>query len=173
MANVSVQKLEDNKPAVAPVLEEMKATFDKIRNRAFELFERRGGAPGFDVEDWLQAEHDLFWVPQVELIETEGAFRIQVGLPGFEAKDLKITAQPAEILIQGNAEKREAKTEKGVSYSEFGTKALCRRFALATPIEVDAVTASVENGLLTLIAPKRKEEENEAGKKIAVAASRG
>jgi HSP20 family protein len=148
----------------------MKATFDKIRKRAFEFFERRGGAPGFDVEDWVRAEHDLFWVPKVELLETEAELKIKVGVPGFEAKDLNITAQPTGILIQGNAEKREEKTEKGVSYSEFGTKSLYRRFALATPIEIDAVTANVENGMLTVSAPKKKEEKKEAGKKIAVAA---
>ena len=166
MANVTVQKVEDNRPAVAPLLEQIKATFDKIRKRAFEFFERRGGAPGFDVEDWVRAEHDLFWVPQVELLETEAEFAIKVGVPGFEAKALNITAQPAEILIQGEAEKREEKTEKGVSYSEFGSKSLYRRFALATPIEIDAVTAKIENGMLTVIAPKKKE----TGKKIAVAA---
>jgi HSP20 family protein len=170
MANVPVQKVEENKPALAPVLEAMKATFDKIRKRAFELFERRGGAPGFELEDWIQAEHDLFWVPQAELTETESEFKITVGVPGFEAKDLDITAQPDEILIQGKAEKREEKTEEGVYYSEFGTKSLYRRFAFATPVDIGAVTANVENGLLGVTAPKKKEETKEAGKKVAVAA---
>jgi HSP20 family molecular chaperone IbpA len=170
VANVTVQAVEENRPALAPVVEEMKATFDKIRKRAFELFEQRGGAPGFDVEDWVRAEHDLFWVPQAELFQTEAEFKIKIGVPGFEAKDLNITAQSTEILIQGKTEKREEKTEKGVSYSEFGTKSLYRRFALAKPIEIAAVTANVENGMLTVIAPKKKEGKKEAGKKIAVAA---
>jgi HSP20 family molecular chaperone IbpA len=166
MANVIVQKVEENKPAAAPVLKEMRATFDKIRKRAFEFFERRGGAPGFDVDDWVRAEHDLFWVPQAELLETEPEFKIKVGVLGFEAKDLSITAQTNEVVIQGEAEKREEKTEEGVSFSEFGTKSLYRRFALEAPIEVGAVTANIENGVLTVIAPKKKE----AVKKIAVAA---
>jgi len=169
VANVTVRKVEDNKPAVAPVLEEMKVTFDKIRKRAFEFFERRGGAPGFDVEDWVRAERDLFWVPQAELIESEAEFKIKVGVPGFEAKDLNITAQPNEILIVGNAEQREEKIDKGVSCSEFGAKSLYQRFALMTSIEIGAVTANVENGMLTVIAPKKKEEK-EPGKKIGVAA---
>jgi len=147
MANVPVQKIQENKPALAPVLEGFKATFEKIRQRAFELFERRGGAPGFDLDDWIQAEHDLFWVPQAELTETETGFEIKVGVPGMEAKDLDVTAQPDEILIQGRAEKREEKTEEGVSYSEFGAKSLYRRFVFATPIEIDAVTENVENGM--------------------------
>jgi len=166
MANVPVQKVEENKPALAPVLEGMKQTFDKIRKRAFELFEHRGGSPGAEVDDWIQAEHDLFWVPQAELTETESEFKVKAGVPGFEAKDLDITVQPCEILIQGNSEKHEEKTEEGVAYTEFGAKSLYRRFELATPIEIGAVTANVENGMLTVTAPKKKQ----SGKEIAAAA---
>ena len=167
MASVPVQKLEANKPALTPLLEGMKATFDKIRDRAFELFERRGGAPGFDVDDWVQAEHELFWVPQAELTETETEYKVKVGVPGFDAKDLDITAQPDEILIQGEVEKHEEKTEQGVTFSEFGAKSLYRRFALATPIEVGAVSANVENGMLTITAPKA----TETTQKISTAAA--
>lgn len=166
MANVPVQKVEEDKPALAPVLEGLKATFDKIRKRAFELFERRGRVPGFELDDWLQAEHDLFWVPQAELTEAETQFKVRVAVPGFGAKYLDITVQPDEILIQGKAEQREEQSEEGRTYSEFGSKELYRRFALPTPIEIGAVTASVENGMLTVIAPKRKE----AAKNIPVAA---
>lgn len=166
MANVPVRKVEDNRSALAPMLEGIKATYDKIRKRAFELFERRGGVPGFDLEDWLQAEHDLFWVPQAELTENEAEFKLKVGVPGFEPKDLDITAQPYEILIQGRTEKTEEKTEKGIAYSEFGAKSLYRRFVFATPVDVGSVAANVEKGMLIITAPKKKE----AGKKIAVAA---
>jgi len=170
MTNVAVKKMEENKPTVVPVLEEMKATFEKIRKRAFEFFERRGGAPGFDVDDWVRAEHDLFWVPQAELLETETDFRLKVGVPGFDAKELNITAQVNEIVIQGETENREEKTEKGVYYSEFGTKSLYRRFVLEMPIEIGAVTANVDNGMLTIVAPKRKEEKKALVKTVAVAA---
>ena len=32
---------------------------DRIAQRAYERFERRGGAPGFDQEDWFEAEREL------------------------------------------------------------------------------------------------------------------
>ncbi|HRX86394.1 MAG TPA: DUF2934 domain-containing protein [Phycisphaerae bacterium] len=34
---------------------------EKVRQRAYELFEARmrAGSPGSDVTDWLQAEHDV------------------------------------------------------------------------------------------------------------------
>ena len=32
---------------------------DAIARRAYELYEQRGRVPGRDVDDWLQAEHDI------------------------------------------------------------------------------------------------------------------
>ena len=31
----------------------------KIEHRAYQLYEERGGEPGHDCEDWLQAEREL------------------------------------------------------------------------------------------------------------------
>ena len=31
----------------------------EIRNRAYELYLQRGAQPGYEVEDWLQAEREL------------------------------------------------------------------------------------------------------------------
>jgi hypothetical protein len=32
---------------------------DKIRERAYELYEGRGREPGLDEQDWLRAEHEI------------------------------------------------------------------------------------------------------------------
>ena len=31
----------------------------EIRNRAYEIYLQRGAEPGYDVEDWFQAEREL------------------------------------------------------------------------------------------------------------------
>jgi hypothetical protein len=35
------------------------ARHDKIRIRAYEIYLERGDQPGRDLDDWLQAEHEL------------------------------------------------------------------------------------------------------------------
>ena len=35
------------------------ATDDRIRNRAYEIYEGRGSEPGHDWDDWLAAEREL------------------------------------------------------------------------------------------------------------------
>jgi hypothetical protein len=37
---------------------------EEVRQRAYQIFEQRGAAPGSDVEDWLQAEAEILDNPQ-------------------------------------------------------------------------------------------------------------
>ena len=32
---------------------------EEIRNRAYQIYLQRGGQPGYELEDWLQAEREL------------------------------------------------------------------------------------------------------------------
>jgi HSP20 family molecular chaperone IbpA len=169
MTTIPVQKIENNKVETAPSLKALKDTVEMIRQRAFELFERRGYSPGDEMADWVQAERDLFWVPPAELSETDNEVEITVAVPAFDPREIHVTAQPGEILIQGNHEKRVERKEKGVLYSEFEEKALYRRFEIAQPIDVSHVTANIENGMLTVKAPKNV-PQSFANRKTAAAA---
>ena len=71
-----------------------------IRERAFSLFQNRGGCGGGDVDDRLRAEHDVIWWPGVELTESDRDFRARIALPGFNEKDLKVTAAPEALIVE-------------------------------------------------------------------------
>lgn len=45
--------LTDRKPEASTITEE------DIRHRAYQLYLQRGSVPGYEVEDWLQAQRDL------------------------------------------------------------------------------------------------------------------
>jgi HSP20 family molecular chaperone IbpA len=169
MANLTVQKVENNKAGITPILKDLQDTSEMIRQRAFELFEGRGRGPGQELDDWIQAERDLFWVLPAELVETDKEIQITVAVPDFDPTHIQVTARPGEILVLGDFEKRLEKKEKGASYSEFEEKALYRRFKIAQPIDVDRVTANVENGMLTVKAPKKAPQAN-VDEKAATAA---
>lgn len=147
MSQVSVKKVNKNNQETLPVFSEIAEGFEAIARRAFDLFEKRGGGLGHDVEDWLNAEHELGF-PAAELSEKDGAYEVQIALPGFEAKEVEVTATPAEIVVHA-ASKQEKKGEKdNVIWTEFGSSNVYRRFEVPNPIDVDKVTANIENGLL-------------------------
>jgi hypothetical protein len=45
--------------AVAASVPQVRDSQDRIRERAFELFEKRGGVHGYDTQDWFHAERQI------------------------------------------------------------------------------------------------------------------
>ena len=154
MSQVAIQKVNDTAKTSLPIFEEVARRFDAVRQRAFDLFENRGGELGHDQEDWLKAERELFCWPAAELAERDGKYEIQVSLPGFETKDVEVTTTPSEVIIHAET-KEEKKTQKdGVLWTELGSNDVYRRFELPNPINVEKVTANLENGGLRIVSPE-------------------
>jgi len=154
MANVSVEKCRESGTLPETLLQRINAITDDIRQRAFNLFERRGGTTGSDVDDWLQAEQEVVSSPASELIENTNDFRARVALPGFDAKDLEVTATPEALLIRAESTHTHEGKEGNVHFCELSGKSVFRRLDLPAEIDVDKVTASLDKGVLELIAPK-------------------
>ncbi len=51
-----IMKKDSHRKPVAPVDRRVE---EAIRQRAYELFEARGGQDGYELEDWLRAEEEL------------------------------------------------------------------------------------------------------------------
>ena len=112
MSTVTVHKIREANDASPPFFEPIDRLFDEIRQRAFSLFEERGRVSGHDLDDWLQAEREVLWSPPAELIEKEKEFQARVAVPGFEAKDIRITALPDAIVIEADAETKQEKAAR-------------------------------------------------------------
>jgi HSP20 family molecular chaperone IbpA len=153
MTEVAVQKVPSAEKNL-PVFEEMARRMDAVRKRAFDYFMQRGARPGFELDDWFTAEHEVFGWPAAELKEKNGTFEIEVTLPGFAQKDVEITATPEEVIIHAKMEKRAEKKDEQVLWSEFGSNEVYRRFALPQAIDAAAVTAQLADGILRVKAPK-------------------
>jgi HSP20 family molecular chaperone IbpA len=155
MSQVAIEKLDEKRAAGSSVFNEMKALSERIRQRAFELFERRGAGDGLAVDDWLCAERDLFRLPESELIEKDGKFEARVSTPGIDPEDVKVTALPDALIVRGSSTHKNERTDGDIRFSEFDQRTLFRRFDLSEPINVDKVTANLDRGVLQLTALKQ------------------
>lgn len=155
MSKLAVQKVHSDEMQSHPVLEQLRALTDRIRQRAYEIFQGRAGADGSDLDDWLKAENDLLIIPGSDLIETDSRYELEIALPGFDAKDVEITALPDALIVRAkNIQEQHQQNEGNVQLSGFAEKCLFRCFELPTPIDVDNVSANLDRGLLKLTAPK-------------------
>jgi HSP20 family protein len=154
MSNVAVEKVSGPAKEALPIFDEIKNRFEEVRKRAYDLFEKRGHEFGHSMEDWLKAEHDILGKSAAEMTEKDGSYELQVTLPGFEAKEVNVTATPAEIIVHAKSEHTTKTEEAKVLWTEFGSNEVYRRFEAPETIEAENVTARLEKGILRVHAPK-------------------
>src|SRR4051812_7492661 len=116
MSNVAVEKVRDGDATPPTLFERMTAIAEKIRHRAFEVFQCRGCTDGRSVDDWLQAERDTVQCPAAELIEKDGKFQVRVAVPGFDSKDVHVTAMPMGLIVEAESKHEHNKSEGDVYY---------------------------------------------------------
>jgi HSP20 family protein len=88
----------------------------------------------------------------VDLYESGGAFILTAELPGLARQDIEIHAEESRVIIRG--ERSGHVPCEQYHRVERGHGPFSRAFVLPEPIDVEAVTADLKDGLLTLTLPK-------------------
>jgi HSP20 family protein len=154
MANVTIQKVEHVGAKPLPIFELIEKRLDDVRRQAFKRFEERGYELGHELDDWIKAEHEVFGWPAAELAEKDGKYEAEITLPGFDPSEVQVTATPSEIIVHAET-KQEKKIEKqNVLWTEFGSNDVYRRFELPARIDVDKTSATLDKGMLHIVAAK-------------------
>ena len=168
MSKVQVQKHEEAVTPIWSLFEDMEKQFEQIQKRAFSLFQERGGEEGMDLDDWFRAEREHFEIPPSELTEDEKEIHVRAATPGLKAEDLQVTVTPHELAIKGETSTRDEKKKGKRHFSELTERKVFRRYALPAEVDVEKVTAKLDDGMLLIDMPKVKTAEKtkkvEAGK---------
>jgi len=116
--------------------------------RAYEIFESRGRRPGNDLQDWYEAQAELFVPLAGELIQGEYSLEWKADVNGFHAADFEVHVDPGRLVILGR------RTPKGTAeHSEPAIRPDHEKEiyqVVELPVEVDPmlVTANIRNGVL-------------------------
>jgi HSP20 family molecular chaperone IbpA len=168
MSNVAIEKVPENGSVFRSLIDETENVFQRIRNRAFELFQRRGESGGSDLDDWLRAEREMLVMPNGDLAEKDGSYEVKLALPGFEAKELRLMALPDALVLSGESKKPVTGTEGNVQFRGVEEKKLFRRIDFPAAINQEKVEAQLDKGVLYVTAPRL---DKPAPKPIPVAAA--
>ncbi len=146
------------RPAVRATMPDVAFTrWDPLRD-LLALHEQLGQLVGSDAPGWT---------PPVDLYETPAEFVLTAELPGLRRDDLEIHAEESRVTIRGA---RAAGPGRDIPCEQYhrverGHGRFSRTFALPEPIDVEAVTADLKDGVLTLTIPKAT---NRASRRITV-----
>ena len=154
MPNVAVNRIADVGKTPAPLLEEIQDYFERVRRRAFEIFENCGAVHGHDVEHWLEAEREVRGPSIPEVVERDKEFEVTVPAPALEPTAIDVNALPGSITIIGKTAHRREKQEAGARFSESRSERLFYCVNLPEPIDVNSASATLEKGVLRIVARK-------------------
>ncbi|OGH55740.1 MAG: hypothetical protein A3G34_01485 [Candidatus Lindowbacteria bacterium RIFCSPLOWO2_12_FULL_62_27] len=93
--------------------------------------------------------------PAVDIIEEKDRLLIKADLPGLKKDDIKITVEDDVMILE--AQKKEEKQTDGTDYHliERSSGTYRRSFRLPNTVDMAKVDAQFQDGVLTLVLPKR------------------
>ncbi len=110
-------------------------------------------APPATLRDRRRAR--LAW-PPTNVFETREAFVVKADVPGLSDADVSVSVEDDALVVRGE---RKAEVPAGyrVHLREREPVAFTRKLPLPARVDADAVTATLEHGVLTITLPKARE----------------
>lgn len=129
-------------------LQELIAVQEKMNRLFEETLYRREFAPG------APAEPEARWTPAADAYEASERYVFRVEIPGVSLSEVKLEIDDRRLRVSGtrpevDTAKRFLRMER--VYGEFS-----RDFEIPADLDAGGIEASLESGILTITAPKRR-----------------
>jgi HSP20 family protein len=99
------------------------------------------------------------WLPAMDLVEADDHFVLKADLPGLAEEDVSIEIQDNTLTVSGERKAEHEEHERGWYRVERQFGRFSRSLSLPEGIDADAVTASFDNGVLSVSIPKPEERK--------------
>lgn len=108
-------------------------------------------------------------VPAVNIAEEDSAYRLSLAVPGMKKSDFEIDVDGNQLTISCSKEEDEIDKQTRFTRKEYAYQAFERSFTMPVEINRERIDASYENGVLTVLLPKKEEaRKQQLSKHIAV-----
>ncbi|GAA3707487.1 Hsp20/alpha crystallin family protein [Zhihengliuella alba] len=92
------------------------------------------------------------WAPLADVSETDDAYLVEVELPGVKREDVSIELSGQDLVVAG--ELKEQEREGTLRHRTRRTGRFSYRVRLAEAVDADAVSATLNDGVLRIRVPK-------------------
>ena len=97
------------------------------------------------------------WLPRYDAWEDAERFRIELALPGWDSKDVKITVEDGVLTVEGSREPGAPPSDRTYFAREMVRGNFIRSFTLPSHVDEGKAAASFKHGVLSIDFPKREE----------------
>jgi len=120
-----------------------------IAQRAYEIYQSRGGGHGSDQEDWFSAEGQIVPKIEVDYDVTASAVRFAARVPGFDARDLEVAIGHRRAVVCGVHSDSNRPTD-----GHQQKKKVMRIVELPFDVDPALARATFQNGMLRVVLPR-------------------
>ncbi len=111
--------------------------------------------------DWFDSGgllNKVLLVPAVNIAENNNDYKVTVAAPGLKKNDFKINVDGNLLTISAETEEtKEEKDDERYTRKEYNYSSFSRSFTLPDEVNMEKIEASYENGVLSLVLPKKEE----------------
>ena len=149
------------------------AQFHRDIDRLFtDTFSRLGFPSFFDRSSTPTGESfpstHLGLKPQLDISTDKNRYRINVDLPGVDEKNVNLELRDNALVISGERKEEKENKDKHYYRIERSYGSFQRLLALPEDANREEIDASMKNGVLTVIIPRRELEAAAESKKINI-----
>ncbi|MBX9573767.1 MAG: Hsp20/alpha crystallin family protein [Candidatus Obscuribacterales bacterium] len=132
-------------------------------NRLFdEFFGREDGVffPGFAEPGNVASFSSMLGTsyPKIDFHETEKEFRLTAELPGMTEEDIELNLSQEVLTLRGEKKEEKVEDDKGWYRMERQYGSFSRSIPLPAEVDSAAIEATMKNGVLKIVMPKKAEE---------------
>jgi len=103
------------------------------------------------------------WTPAVDIKETEKEILVSASVPGVDKKDIHVDLENDILTIRGERRlDKEYEDKEGVKRIEQSYGSFTRSFSLPAPVDGEAVSAEVKDGVLRVRLPKTEKSRGQS-----------
>ena len=99
------------------------------------------------------------WVPAMDLVETDDHFVLRADLPGLAEEDVKLEVADGTLTLSGERRFEHEAKKDGFYRLERGAGTFSRSLTLPEGVDLDAIEASFDRGVLDVRIPKPAERK--------------
>lgn len=131
-----------------------------IAQRAFQLFQHRGGRHGHDVDNWLQAESEILHSCRHNLTEYHDSLLIRGELPGiFAPEQIKVSVEPHRVMVSGEAPISALCSDGKTAEMRSTVRRVFRAHKLPAEVDPSHSKATLKGEQLEINMPKARAKE--------------
>ena len=121
-----------------------------------------------DLFNWPSDSSTGTSIPKVNIYETDDEFHVEMAAPGMKKEDFNVELDNNALTISSQKSSETDKGDKNFQRREFSYLSFQRTFHLPDSVEVEKINAKYNDGILSLVIPKKQEAKRKPLRTIKI-----